>query len=212
MPELPDGRMTETQDLLIKFFFKQFVFYGSKALPIRFDGDDPTTNSNTYGEAVLSQFTVKPDDYELFLTKQLAEQKNCTGYKEANQPTQNTRTGRVLGVSSGPLPEDLQQIDQNEGAEPAEELETENQTQKRKLWKPPETADDKENVCGSARTKTKVSYTEETDEEPQSPKAASPHKKVKKQADQVKTELKEMPKKKQKWVKQYPSHKIRPKS
>ena len=133
MPELPDGRMTETQDLLIKFFFKQFVFYGSKALPIRFDGDDPTTNSNTYGEAVLSQFTVKPDDYELFLTKQLAEQKNCTGYKEANQPTQNTRTRRVLGVSSGPLPEDLQQIDQNEGAEPAEELETENQTQKRKL-------------------------------------------------------------------------------
>ena len=69
---------------------------------------------------------------------------------------------------------------------------------KRKLRKPQETAEDKENVRSSARSKPKVSYTQVTDEEPQSPEAASPHKKVKKQADQVETGLIETPKKKQK--------------
>ena len=152
-------------------------------------------------------FTVHSETWRLWTlpdkTAGRAEKLYGLQRKQTNPPKiQETR--RVLGVSSGPLPKDLQQIDQNEGAEPAEELQTENQTQKRKLWKPPETADDKENVCRSARTKTKVSYTEKTDKEPQSPKAASPRKKVKKQVDQVKTELKEMCKKKQKWVKQYP--------
>ena len=60
MPKLPDGRMTETQDLLLDFFFKQFIYYGSIALPVHFEGDDPTINSDTYGETVLAQFAAKP--------------------------------------------------------------------------------------------------------------------------------------------------------
>ena len=92
MPELPNGSMTGTQDLLITFFVKQFIYYGSRALPVHFTGDDPTENSYSYGEEILSQFAAKPDDYKLLLTKQLTGQKHCTFYKENTEPTQYAKT------------------------------------------------------------------------------------------------------------------------
>ena len=46
MPELPDAKITGMQELLVAFFFKQFVYYGSKALPIRSEGKDPKEDSD----------------------------------------------------------------------------------------------------------------------------------------------------------------------
>ena len=194
MPQLPDGHMTETQDLLIDFFFKQFVYYGSMALPVHFEGDDPTINSDTYGEAVLAQFAAKPDDYELFLSKQLAGQKNCMGFKEANPPTQYARTRCVLRVSSGPVP-----------VEPQDEAVAEDESQKEPhspTKKPRNTLGkviDKENVRRSSRAKAKVSYLKTTGGDSESPDEASPHKKNRRQADQVEIGAKHTPKKKQNW-------------
>ena len=192
MPQLPDGRMTETQDLLLDFFFKQFVYYGSMALPVRFEGDNPTINSNAYGEAVLAQFAAKPDDYELFLSKQLAGQKNCMGYKEANPPTQYARMRRVLRVSSGPV-----LVESQDEAVAEAESQKETQSPTKKPRNSPGKVIDKENVRRSTHAKAKVSYFEMAGGNSESPDDASPHKKNRRQADQVESGAKHTPKKKQ---------------
>ena len=193
MPKLPDGRMTETQDLLLDFFFKQFIYYGSIALPVHFEGNDPTINSNTYGETVLAQFAAKPNDYELFLCKQLAGQKNCTGYKEANPPTQYARMRCVLGVSSGPVPDEPQ-----DKAVVEAESQEETQSPTKKLHNSPGKANNKENVCRSTRAKAKVSYIEMVGDDSQSADDTSPCKRNRRQTDQVECGAKHTPKKKQK--------------
>ena len=90
MPELPGAKMMEvlTQESLIAFFFKQFMYYGSKALPCHLEGKGQKENSDAYGEGILAQFAAKLDDYEFFLSKQLAGQKNCNDYHDSNKPTQ----------------------------------------------------------------------------------------------------------------------------
>ena len=76
--------MTEMKELLIAFF----AYYGSRALSCHFEGKDPKENSDAYGEEILAQFAAELDDYEFFLSKQLAGQKNCNNYHDSNKPTQ----------------------------------------------------------------------------------------------------------------------------
>ena len=104
MPELTNISMTGTQELLLTFFFEQFIYYGSRALPVHFTGDDPTENSDSYREEILSQFAAKPDDYELLLTKQLVGQKHYNYYKETTEPTHYAKTHKALGLVSGGAP------------------------------------------------------------------------------------------------------------
>ena len=47
MPKLTNGSMTATQELLLAFFFKQFIYYGSSTLPVCFTRKDPTEDSDT---------------------------------------------------------------------------------------------------------------------------------------------------------------------
>ena len=94
MPELSGAKMMEvlTQELLIAFFFKQFMYYGSKALPCHFEGKGQKENSDAYGKGILAQFTAKLDDYEFFSVKAVGRTEELqwlSWFKQANTVCMN---------------------------------------------------------------------------------------------------------------------------
>ena len=97
LPELPNPTMSTTQVMLVAFFFRQFVYHGSAALPVRRELMDPLEPSNEYGEEVLRAFNDKPPDYELMLTKMLAGRKNSLRYKRENAPSEYALARRKAG-------------------------------------------------------------------------------------------------------------------
>ena len=84
LPVLPNPTMSTTQVMLVAFFFRQFFYHGSAALPVCREKIDPLEPSNEYGKEVLRAFNDKPPDYELMLTKMLAGRKNSLRYKREN--------------------------------------------------------------------------------------------------------------------------------
>ena len=197
MSELPNGSMTGTQDLLITFFIKQFIYYGSRALLVHFT-DDPTENSYSYGEEILSQFAAKPDDYKLLLTKQLTGQKHCTFYKENTKPTQLPKTHKVLGLSSGATPSTTATLATDQPAPLQQEMVNPASTTKRKLKTSSDIKEEKENVCRSAQLKSKISYIKANDSESQQSDLKATLKKAWKKEEGDPKAIKGTPKKKSK--------------